>query len=98
MDVFLSRAKELNLGMVAELKAQDIVSQIPSAVLIFIILSLGLALIFEPKVSRWVGVKMGTREKLTDFSAPDFVIWLFIGSLLGAFGQLGVKSLELSLG
>ncbi len=95
VDVFLSRAKELNLGMVAELKAQDIVSQIPSAVLIFIILSLGLALIFEPKVSRWVGVKMGTREKLTDFSAPDFVIWLFIGSLLGAFGQLGVKSLEL---
>lgn len=92
---FLNQGKELHVDFLAEIKAQDVVAQLPSASLIFIILSLGLALIFEPKVSRWAGVKMGTREKLADFSAPDVVIWLFILSLLGAFAQTGMKLVEL---
>lgn len=93
--LILERAKAMNFEFLKDIQVRDVIVQLPSAVLIFIILSLGSALVFERRLSQWAGVKMVRREKLSDFSAPDFVVWCFIFSLLGAFGQFGYKPVEL---
>lgn len=91
---FLVQAQTMKIDFLAQVKAQDIVVQLPSAVFIFMIVSLGLALILESRFSRWVNVRITKKEKLTDFSAPDVIVWLFIVSLLGAFAELGMRPFE----
>ncbi|OFZ13795.1 MAG: hypothetical protein A2Z20_06005 [Bdellovibrionales bacterium RBG_16_40_8] len=91
----LNRAKEANVGFLKDIHVQDIVAQIPSFGIIFIILSLGLALVLEGWASRRSGIKSIRREKLSDFRATDVMIWFFIFSLLGTFGQSGVKAIEI---
>ncbi len=90
----VDQAKAMKLGVFAELKPQDLISQLPSATVIFLIVSLALALLFEKRLSRWAQVRPSRKEKLTDFSAPDFFIWCLIASLLGAFGKVGPRAVE----
>ncbi len=95
VQVYLDKAKQMNIQALENIKAQDIVVQLPSGILIFLILSLGLALIFERNLMRWAGLVYRRRDRLSEFSAPDAVVWLFIVSLLGAFAELGVKGLQM---
>jgi len=90
----VEKAKSMNVELLKDLKAQDIIAQLPSAVVVFLIMSLALALIFERRLGRWATVRARKTEKLTDFATPDFFIWCFIFSLLGAFAQTGMKTLE----
>jgi hypothetical protein len=96
---YLDRAASLNITVLSEVKAAELVVQIPSALVIFVMLSLGLALIFERVISNWAGVFYRRREKLTEFTAPDVVVWMFIFSLLGSFAQMhrpGVEAISLN--
>lgn len=90
----LDKIASLNIDVFGAIKAEDIVVQLPSLVFIFLIFSLGLAFIFERPLARWAGVRMHYRERLSDFSVPEPIVWFFIFSLLGAFAQLGSKGIE----
>jgi len=94
VQTYLDKARALNMQFLAEVKAQEIVVQIPSAIVIFLILSLGLGLIFEKSVSAWAQVQATRREKLSDYTIPEFMVWVLIFALLGAFAQHGVKVVE----
>jgi hypothetical protein len=91
---FLLQAQSLKINALSQVQAQDIIVQLPSAVFIFMILSLALALILESRFTRFINVRLVRREKLSEFQAPDALVWVFIFSLLGAFAQLGIKPLE----
>ncbi|MEQ1664415.1 MAG: DUF2232 domain-containing protein, partial [Bdellovibrionales bacterium] len=90
----IEKVNSVRPGVLNGVLPEDIVLQLPSVLLIFLIISLGLALAFEKPVSRWVGFNIGRKENIDDFSAPDFLIWFFILSLLGTFSKSGIKSLE----
>ncbi len=95
MSQFLLKATALNIQILDGVKPEMLIAQIPSAILIFLILSLAFSLVFEKTISKWAGLPIKRREKLSDFSVFDAMIWLFIVSLLGTFAQTGVKSLEI---
>lgn len=94
VESLLVRAQTMNMELLKEITAQDIVMQLPSAVFIYMIIALGLSLILESRASRLASAPMGLREKLTNFSAPDVVVWVFIVSLLGTFAKFGLKPVE----
>lgn len=94
VSLVFEKARELNLFAFNQIQPEDIVVQLPSAVFVFLVLSLGLAFIFEKPIARWAGIRVPRREKLSDFALPDFVVWLFIIALLGSFGQFGLKAFE----
>ncbi len=74
-----------------------LVQQIPSAVVILLIIGLGLAVYFEPKLSLWMGAKKenSPERKLGDFKLPDFLIWVFILGVLFTFVEMGQPKVKL---
>ena len=90
----LQKAATLNLIAVEGIKAEALVGQLPSAVLIFLVMSLAFALILERAVAGWTGVAIKRRERLSDFSVFEAMIWVFIVALLGSFAHLNSKTVE----
>jgi hypothetical protein len=76
------------------IKAEDLLFQIPSLVIVVLMLVLGLSLIMEKIALQWVGESSLRKEKLTSFSVPDFFIWTFITGLLLGFWRGGDPSLR----
>jgi Predicted membrane protein (DUF2232) len=92
---FLTQAKTLNIQAVSEIKPETIIGQIPSAVLIFLTMSLAFALVLEKSVAKWSGITIRRRERLSDFSLFEPMIWVFIAAVLGTFAQYENKVVEL---
>lgn len=92
---FLQKASQMNIQMIEGIKPEVLIAQIPSAVAIFLVLSLAFSLIFERTIFRWVGLTLRRKERLSDFSVFDAMIWFFIVSLLGTFSQTGIKAFEI---
>ncbi len=82
---FLKRATEMKIPIFEGLKPEVLVYQLPSALVIFLILSLALSLILERPISRWAGIFPQCKAKLSEYTNPDFFIWILILSLLGTF-------------
>ncbi len=93
--LFLKRAAEMKIPIFEGLKPQSLIYQLPSALVIFLILSLALALILERPISRWAGLAVERKAKLADYKNPDFLIWILILSVLGTFLHDGTKPLQL---
>ena len=91
---FLKRAAETKIPVFEGLKPQALIYQLPSALVIFLILSLALALILERPISRWTGQVVERKAKLADYKNPDFFIWILILSVLGTFLHAGTKPLQ----
>ena len=85
------------------LASNDILAQFPSAIVLLLSVALVMALVFEKKMFSWLGLKVPVREPLCAFRVPDFMIWVFIVSLLGAFlkqsfvQQISVNVLNISV-
>ena len=82
---FLKRAADMKIPIFAGLKPEVLVYQLPSALVIFLILSLALSLMLERPISRWTGILPQRKAKLSEYTNPDFFIWILILSLLGTF-------------
>jgi hypothetical protein len=92
---FLTQAANLKVQIFDGLKPETLVYQIPSAIVIFLMLSLAFALIFERMISKWAGLTIHRKEKLTEFSNPDILVWVCTAALLGAFLESSPKPLQL---
>ena len=82
---------------------EDIIArQLPSAAVILLASSLALALIFEKRLMRWWKIDHLNmfRQRVGTYKVPDFFVWAFITSLIGAFlikGQPIVETVSLNV-
>ncbi len=75
-----------------------LVQQLPSAVIILLILALGLGLIFEKRVFSWLKMpheKIASRLNLLEFRVPDFIIWIVMSAFLLTMVSFGVKAIAI---
>ncbi len=90
IDILVQRAQQLNPSKV-QFDVDSLYVQIPSAVAGLLIVTLALAIIFEKRLS---GVTPSPRERLSKqtlsrFRLPDFMIWVAMFSFLLSFVDLG---------
>lgn len=74
----------------------ELAQQIPSAIIVMLVLSLGMALIFEKKVFTWFNLpaeKADFRVNLLEFKVPDFILWITMVSALLTMVNGGRKEL-----
>ncbi|NUN04329.1 MAG: DUF2232 domain-containing protein [Bdellovibrio sp.] len=72
-----------------------LVQQIPSAVVIVLILALGVGLIFERRVFSWLNLpreKTASQLKLLEYRVPDYVIWIAMTAFLLTMVSFGGKA------
>lgn len=88
IDQWLSSANSASLAIDKEQIVDVLLHQLPSALISVLVISLGLALIYERKIFRWLQLpheKVATHLKLLDFKVPDFVVWILMVSFLFSF-------------
>jgi hypothetical protein len=95
---FIQDGLELMLKPLVELNPKlqinyfDLMLQIPSLLLILWMCAIYFAVLLENRVRPIE--QQGMKGQLAEFRLPDFVVWLFIGALLGAFGGLAKMPVE----
>lgn len=79
-----------------------VIQQIPSAVVIGLLISLAIGLIAERRVSIVARIKnvsggfhVGSRKALQEFRLPDAFVWLVVFAIAGAFLKHGKPAVEL---
>lgn len=85
----------VNLSAEMPITVDDLISQIPSGVMIALILALALSLIMERWMLRFVKLTPLRGGELVQFKLPDICVWFFIGSFLGSFLQQDIKWVEI---
>ena len=68
-----------------KIEAKDILAQMPSAVVILLVLGLFFALLFQRRMMMILGMRRGHIYQLTKFQVPDAFIWVFLAALAGTF-------------
>lgn len=72
-----------------------LVQQVPSAVVIVLIVTLGVGLIFERRVFSWLNLpreKIASQLKLLEYRVPDYVIWVAMTAFLLTMVSFGGKA------
>lgn len=72
-----------------------LVQQVPSAVVIILIVALGVGLIFERRVFSWLNLpreKIASQLKLLEYRVPDYVIWVAMIAFLLTMVSFGGKA------
>jgi hypothetical protein len=81
-----------------EINPYDLMVQLPSVTILLWMAGLYLAVLLENRLLGGEPVQLkgrvSMRSQLAEFRLPDPVVWLFIASLLGAFGGFHVRGLE----
>lgn len=92
MELPITQLTQLNADI--QLTAEDLLMQVPSAIVILMLFGLYIAILFEKRTLRWVGEKPSKKRNLTTFRVPDLLIWVFLAAMLGAFFDHEVRWLE----
>lgn len=80
----------------ATLTASDLASQLPAVFLILVILSLYVAVLFEPKILKLLKEEPVKRDSLSAFKLGDAFLWVLLAALLGAFLKHDLKWLQVA--
>ncbi len=94
VDEFARRIESVNPKV--KVDTETLLQQIPSAVIIILILALGLGLIFERRVFIWLKmprVKIASQLKLLEYRVPDYMIWIAMTAFLLTMVSFGVKAI-----
>lgn len=81
----IERLSKVDVSIATSLKAEELLMQLPSFIIILFMVSAALVAIAEKPIQRWMGQVAIKKERLTDFKLPDASIWLLIGSVFFAF-------------
>jgi len=94
VDEFVQRIGAINPEI--EIKAENLLLQMPAVLVILLIFALALALIAERRATLVAGLKVlnPKNQNLKKFQLPDFCVWLLMLSLLGTFLRLGMPWME----
>ena len=81
-----------------EVNPYDLMVQLPSVLILLWMAALYLAVLLENRLNggeaKLPAGRVSMRAQLASFRLPDPVVWLFIASLLGAFGGFQVRGVE----
>ncbi len=90
VDPMAAQVAQINPSL--HVTTDSILQGLPSGTLVILMLTLALAAISEPGFARLFKLRRANyliRAKLTQFQAPDFVVWLSIASVAAAFFRHG---------
>ena len=75
---------------------ESLMQQLPSAIIVLLVLALAAGLIWERRASVWAGLPWleKTPPNLRKFRVPDIFVWMTMASVLGAFLQHGTPMIE----
>ncbi|KYG69001.1 hypothetical protein AZI87_07185 [Bdellovibrio bacteriovorus] len=93
MEQFSAQVQKMNPAV--KLDPAILVQQIPSAIVILLIITLGVGLIFERRVFSWLNLpreKIASQLKLLEYRVPDFVIWVAMTAFLLTMVSFGGKA------
>ena len=96
VEKFTSKVQEMNPAV--KLDPQVLLQQVPSAVVIVLILALGLGLIFERRVFSWLNMpreKIASQLKLLEYRLPDYFIWVAMTAFLLTMVGFGGKAIAI---
>ncbi|MFS4458956.1 DUF2232 domain-containing protein [Bdellovibrio sp. HCB2-146] len=96
VEKFTSKVQEMNPAV--KLDPQVLLQQIPSAIVIILILALGLGLIFERRVFSWLNMpreKIASQLKLLEYRLPDYFIWVAMTAFLLTMVGFGGKAIAI---
>ena len=68
-----------------KIETKDILLQMPSAVVVVLVMGLFLSLLFQRRVMLMVGMRSHRIYRLNKFAVPDPFIWVLIAGVAGAF-------------
>lgn len=99
LEALLAPVTKLNANL--QINVPDLMWQLPSIILILWMGAIYVAVLLEgrltagePPTPAPVSPSHSMRQQLAQLRMPDFVVWLFVLSLLGAFGSFEVKGLQ----
>jgi hypothetical protein len=93
LETMLKPLADLNPHL--QVNPYDLMLQLPSVVMLLWMGALYLAVLLENRLAGGLEPKHAAmRAQLGEFRLPDPVVWIFIASLLGAFGGFGGHALE----
>ncbi|WII72990.1 DUF2232 domain-containing protein [Bdellovibrio sp. 22V] len=93
---FVQRVQQMNPAV--KLDAAILVQQIPSAIVIVLIMALGVGLIFERRVFSWLNMpreKIASQLKLLEYRVPDYFIWVAMIAFLLTMVSFGGKAVAI---
>lgn len=91
---FIGKLTEINPAM--KFDAEIILYQIPSSIVVLMMIALGLSLIFERRVFSWLNIPRGSTAsqlKLLEYRVPDYVIWVAMTAFLLTMVSFGGKAI-----
>ncbi len=94
IDAVIARVSKVDLVLAQSLKADELMLQIPSVVVIVFVIAAAMVAIFDKPILQWSGHTTRNQERLTDFKLPDFFIWLLIAAVFFAFWEGSNKLLS----
>lgn len=81
-----------------KLDPEILAQQIPSAVVIVLLLALGVGFIFERRVFSWLNLpreRTASQLKLLEYRVPDYVIWVAMTAFLLTMVSFGGKAIAI---
>lgn len=96
VEVFTLRVAEMNPQV--KLDPEVLAQQIPSFIVIVLMMALGLGLIFERRVFSWLKLpheKIASQLKLLEYRVPDYVIWIAMIAFLLTMVSFGGKAIAI---
>ncbi len=94
VEQFAQKVQDMNPAV--KLDAGSLLQQVPSAVIIILVLALGLGLIFERRVFSWLNLpreKIASQLKLLEYRLPDYFIWVAMIAFLLTMVSFGGKAI-----
>lgn len=91
-------AKVTEMNPAVKLDAMILMQQIPSAVVILLVLALGVGLIFERRVFSWLNLpreKIASQLNLLEYRVPDYFIWVAMTAFLLTMVSFGGKAIAI---
>lgn len=96
VETFTQRVTEMNPAV--KLDPEVLAQQIPSAVVIVLLLALGVGFIFERRVFSWLNLpreRTASQLKLLEYRVPDYVIWVAMIAFLLTMVSFGGKAIAI---
>lgn len=93
LDDFIAKVQAVNPNV--KIESGFLLQQIPSVIVIVLIVALGLGLIFEKKTFSWLNIpreKVASQLKLLEYRMPDFMIWVAMVAFLLTMVSFGGKA------
>jgi len=96
MEQFAQRVIEVNPNAV--ISPETLLQQIPSAIVIVLLITLGVGLIFERRVFSWLNLpreKIASQLKLLEYRLPDYMVWVAMTAFLLTMVSFGGKAIAI---